>query len=369
MRFVFWLNILSPHQLPYITHLLDDQRVNKVVIVVGENISPERKQMGWEVNENLALTKCDIYINPISSVILGLLVEQKEASVHLFSGISGFKFVHKVLKMSLKFNLRRAIISESPFTYAFNRANGKPILLHKIRFYLKDRKYSKHIDYVFAIGANAVEYYHSVNESWKVFPFAYCTQETHNFSTDNFSNPHFIYVGSLIKRKNPLLLMNVLQNLTEKMSITMIGDGPERKQIESVTMKQKIDNIRILGNIPNSKVPGILCNSDVLILPSIYDGWGAVVNEALMNGLFVICSSNCGAKDLLNNRKCGIIFKSEDLGGLTNAMQYCIDNIESIRRERTYRKEWAIRCIGGSAISKYMIDCIDGLNVEKPWAK
>ena len=48
-RFVFWQNCLSPHQLPYIVHLLDDARVNEVVIVTNEVVSDERKNMGWDV--------------------------------------------------------------------------------------------------------------------------------------------------------------------------------------------------------------------------------------------------------------------------------------------------------------------------------
>lgn len=46
------------------------------------------------------------------------------------------------------------------------------------------------------------------------------------------------------------------------------------------------------------EIPSILSNQDILILPSIYDGWGAVVNEALQSGLYVISSNQCGAKDL-----------------------------------------------------------------------
>lgn len=44
MRIVFWQNCLSPHQLPYIVHLMDDKRVDEVVVVTEESISDERKK-------------------------------------------------------------------------------------------------------------------------------------------------------------------------------------------------------------------------------------------------------------------------------------------------------------------------------------
>lgn len=46
MRIVFWQNILSPHQLPYIAHLLDDKRISEVIIAVGEHINNDREK--WD---------------------------------------------------------------------------------------------------------------------------------------------------------------------------------------------------------------------------------------------------------------------------------------------------------------------------------
>ena len=51
MRIIFWQNCLSPHQLPYIVHLLDDKRVDEVVIVAGEMVSDSRKK--WDGNTDV----------------------------------------------------------------------------------------------------------------------------------------------------------------------------------------------------------------------------------------------------------------------------------------------------------------------------
>lgn len=56
MRIVFWQNCLSPHQLPYMIHLLEDERVDSVIIVVPCDTNSERKQMGWDIS---AYTKLD----------------------------------------------------------------------------------------------------------------------------------------------------------------------------------------------------------------------------------------------------------------------------------------------------------------------
>ncbi len=50
---------------------------------------------------------------------------------------------------------------------------------------------------------------------------------------------------------------------------------------------------------------------DLLILPSIFDGWGAVVNEALGRGMRVLCSNGCGSSVLLDGEQRGSVFNLE----------------------------------------------------------
>ena len=105
-RFVFWQNCLSPHQLPYIVHLLDDARVNEVVIVTNEVVSDERKNMGWDVTVFPGLERCDVRLSPSNSEIHELLSKRQEESIHFFSGIHGYPFVTKALDMSLKYDVK-----------------------------------------------------------------------------------------------------------------------------------------------------------------------------------------------------------------------------------------------------------------------
>lgn len=60
MRIVLWQNCLSPHQLPYIVHLLDDERVDEVVVVAGETVSDARREMGRSVGKYDGMDKCNI---------------------------------------------------------------------------------------------------------------------------------------------------------------------------------------------------------------------------------------------------------------------------------------------------------------------
>ena len=68
---------------------------------------------------------------------INLLEKQQANSWHVFCGIRADAFVFKVLKMSLKYQLHRAMVTELPNTYDFvhNIQNAKPLCLHRIRFW------------------------------------------------------------------------------------------------------------------------------------------------------------------------------------------------------------------------------------------
>ena len=69
----------------------------------------------------------------------------------------------------------------------------------------------------------------------------------------------------------------------------------------------------------------MLSAADVLVLPSHWDGWGAVINEALCNGARVVCSDFCGAADLVSDPRFGRVFREGSLESLTQAMDAMID--------------------------------------------
>ena len=371
MRIVFWQNCLSPHQLPYITCLVNNKGISEVVIAVGESISKERKEMGWDISNYPNLDKIDIYINPNIETTTKILEKEPQNSYHLFSGIRGFVFVYQVFRHSLSYPIKRGIITERPNTFAFGLPNGKPIWLHKLRFFIQDRKYIPYIDSIFAIGEEAVTYYQSISKKWRIIPFAYCTKDN-QFTTTRRHNEQkvkFIFIGGLSWWKAVDSILYATKHLKNNntFSITIIGKGKEKNKLQQYCNKYHLNNVHFIGTKPNIEIPSILQEHDILILPSIYDGWGAVINEALMQGKYVICSDKCGAKALLNNPMNGSVFESGNNKELANQIQFCINNIAIIRSQESQRKKWANECISGKAIAKYMIYSFHGRPIKAPW--
>ena len=366
MRIVFWQNCLSPHQLPYIVHLMDDKRVDEVVVVTEESISDERKKMGWELGCYPQIEKCSIIISPNNDKIRALFNMREADSWHLFSGIHGFPFIFHCFKISLVYNIKRGIVTECPYTYAFGSNNGKPLWLHSIRFFLQDYKYAKYIDKVFAMGNRATKYFKSVYSKWNVYPFMYCTQpkEKNNLITNQTATTKFLFVGSLSYRKSPKIISSSLVSCIKNNSkfdchVTYVGDGNRRIDLENYIIKNNLKSyVTLTGFQPQTEIPTWMSKNDILILPSIHDGWGAVVNEALQTGMYVICSNTCGAADLLKDERIGKVFHVNNEQQLSEIMQWCHDNIDTIRRDRFFRQQWADKHISGRVLAKYMINCL-----------
>lgn len=120
------------------------------------------------------------------------------------------------------------------------------------------------------------------------------------------------------------------------------------------------DKIHLLGTKSQTEVPAYMQKADIFILPSIYDGWGAVVNEALQAGCYVICSDAAGASDLiLQDERLGKVFHSGDACQLARLMSWCNEHIHEIKTNRNLRLQWAQEHISGKAVARYMIDCLE----------
>jgi glycosyltransferase involved in cell wall biosynthesis len=74
--------------------------------------------------------------------------------------------------------------------------------------------------------------------------------------------------------------------------------------------------------------------ASILILPTMCDGFGMVVSEALAHGLPVITTRNAGAADLVTDGASGYILPAGDVQGLARTLQWCLDHPRELARMR-----------------------------------
>jgi glycosyltransferase involved in cell wall biosynthesis len=127
-----------------------------------------------------------------------------------------------------------------------------------------------------------------------------------------------IFLGNLIERKRLHILLEALTNLPLKSwnldvvgSLTVDPTYVEfiRQQIIRSSLKEKIN---LAGNLSNADLAIRLTHSDVLIVPSSYEGFGIVYLEGMGFGLPAIASTAGAAREIISHGENGFLLPPDD---------------------------------------------------------
>lgn len=102
----------------------------------------------------------------------------------------------------------------------------------------------------------------------------------------------------------------------------LCGSGPLEEALRAQVARQGIAGIRFCGHLRQEDVAGVLASSLALILPSVEEPFGLVVNEALALGVPPILSENCGARDrLVRSAVNGYVVEPDNVAGYARFMR------------------------------------------------
>jgi len=116
-----------------------------------------------------------------------------------------------------------------------------------------------------------------------------------------------VYLGQFIKRKAVDRFAHAIAGsgyAHGKVSIDFAGAGPLKDELVRVVDARYG---RVLPPVPYEHVISFLGGYDILVLPSLADEWGVVINEAIHAGCAVVTTEGCGASDLVWGAGCGAV--------------------------------------------------------------
>ena len=134
------------------------------------------------------------------------------------------------------------------------------------------------------------------------------------------------YVGWLIPIKGVTYLVDAMAEVLQRHPnslLVLVGKGDEKGEEEVKLSKQVenlgiVDNVRFLGWRPD--VNEIMGCFDIFVLPSLNEGMGRVLEEAMANGLPIVASSVGGIPDLVKHGENGLLVPPADEGSLERAI-------------------------------------------------
>jgi len=138
--------------------------------------------------------------------------------------------------------------------------------------------------------------------------------------TNNY--PILLSVGRLTQVKGQIYLIQALSILKDKypdIKLLLIGDGPEKLSLVGEVNKLRLtNNVLFLGELRDISLFYKL--ADIFILPSLNEGFGLAVVEAMSNKLLVVASRVGGVSEIINNRVTGFMVNTADYTALYNVI-------------------------------------------------
>lgn len=125
------------------------------------------------------------------------------------------------------------------------------------------------------------------------------------------------YIGRLIDGKGVLDLIEAIRNIQEDFVLFIIGDGPEKKNMQNLIEKYSLENkVIFFGYRNHSDAIGILKISDIFINPSYSEGLPTTVAEAGMCRKATIATKVGGTNEIITDGKSGFLIEPRDIEAL-----------------------------------------------------
>lgn len=159
-----------------------------------------------------------------------------------------------------------------------------------------------------------------------------------------------LYVGQLIERKGIMPFAEVLANWAgrnpdQRIEWNLVGDGPLYGNLKELAFPHNV-TIRLLGPLPFRGIADRYSQAGVLVLPTLADEWGLVVNEAMTAGLPVLGSVYSQAvTDLCTEGETGWLFRPDRPGEMYAALDRCFATAKDKLGEMRLKARDRVRAI------------------------
>ena len=163
-----------------------------------------------------------------------------------------------------------------------------------------------------------------------------------------------IFAGRICAQKRPEILARIFQEAQKenlKFCGLIIGDGDQRHELERLIAQYRIGGcVKMLGSLPHEQWIKHLEISDILLMPSEYEGISLALLEAMSMGVVPVIS-NVGGQDEIVDSEAGYLIGRDDneLRGYIDALQELIENVK-LRNQKSKHCRSLIS-------SKYSLQC------------
>lgn len=166
-------------------------------------------------------------------------------------------------------------------------------------------------------------------------------------NTDRHKIFNIIQVSRLSHRKKGQdLLINAVASLIKKgvkVQVSFVGDGDSLNYLKQLVVSLKVEKyVEFLGKRTQGYIERNLCEYDLFVQPSRYEGFGLTVAEAMAAGLPVLVSSGQGPEEITCGDKFGWIFENDDLDDLIEKIEFIFNHFDEAIIKSKLAREFVV---------------------------
>lgn len=297
MKVAFISNFLNHHQIPFCDKMVE--KCDEFYFVAMEH----GKSQGYQIS-----SQRDYVIDYSENI------EKTEEIIVGFDVVIFGACPDRLVNLRMKHNKLSFIYSERYFKKGTWRR-----FIPSTRRSIKDRIIQYDDKNLFVLCASA---YLSYDLSLLGFPTEKCFKWGYMPDCEYDAQPEekipnsILWSGRMLDWKHPEIVIYVAEKLKKNgfnFIIDVVGEGEELQRIRDLVQEKNVaDCVNFLGSLPHNELLLQMRKHEVFLMTSDkYEGWGAVLNEAMSSRCAVVVSHAVGAAPfLVEDGKTGMIFKS-----------------------------------------------------------
>ena len=147
------------------------------------------------------------------------------------------------------------------------------------------------------------------------------------YSKDLSAPLKLLFVGGLSQRKGIADLFSVVEKLSKYVQLTVVGNKvtPDCRPLDKALSKHVW-----IPSLSNVAILSVMRAHDVLVFPSLFEGFGLVITEAMSQGTPVITTERTAGPDLISHGENGWIIKAGSEEALLNSIEHLLINRRSV---------------------------------------
>ena len=290
-------------------------------------------------------------------------IQQHNGAIHICNGLRSLTTPYIKKHLFSNPNAQIAVWSERPGVYGnvmkkYIRTVGLPLMYRYYALF-----YGGRIGAYLPLGKLGVDTF--VGFGWnpeRLFPFMYVPEAPKELPeplTNAEGTLRLLYVGRFARSTKGIdILINAINGIKgDSWRLDLVGGYGEFKDA-TINWAENNPNVCFRGIWPSDEICKRITQYDVCIVPSRFDGWNVVINEALSAGVGVISTDAAVSNELVEASGAGMVVPAGEVEALGQAIQMVIDNPGLADSWKVKAKAYSPR-IRPESVGNYLIDVLE----------